>query len=113
MMRAEQSANWVKFLPIATGLLNARPMERIGYLSPSQITSFVDDISVRNALKEAGQKPKKVDTYKEQNASQEDYLKNGKFKIGSYVYLDVKASTFTKSYHLRVRKCIRYKCPFF
>jgi hypothetical protein len=101
---SENSLNWPKFLPIATGLVNARPLKRIGNLSPGSINSLADDIAVRQSQKDAQVQVAKEANYKQQNLAQKKYEKSGKFKIGDYVYLDYKESTFAKSFDLKVSK---------
>jgi hypothetical protein len=75
-MRSEKSNNWVKYLPIAVGLLNKRPLKRIGNLAPGSINTMFDDVKVREAVKKSGIPIKEEPTYQEQNELQAKYEKS-------------------------------------
>ena len=103
-MKTEHEANWVKILPIAVSLLNQRPIEKLGNVAPEQINSFRDDEIIRTAQKESGLEASVTEpdggSWKEQNKTQNEYLANPKniFQPNSFVYLDLKAKTFSKSF---------------
>jgi hypothetical protein len=101
-MRSQKTQDWVKNLPIATGLVNQRPLRRIGNLSPGSINTLVDDVKIRQAIGETCLYVPPIQNYKEQNLQQKKYEKSGKFHIGDYVYLDYKETTFAKSFDLKV-----------
>jgi hypothetical protein len=106
-MKNQNEKNWVKLLPIVTGLLNKRPIKKNGGVAPEEIKTFVDDVIIHDALKDKGSEPStsKEQTWQEQNKNQSDYEKNPKneFQVKSYVYLDVKKKhIFEKSFEDQV-----------
>ena len=101
ILRSEKSANWPHYLPIATRLVNDRPLKRIGNLAPSTINSLVDDVKVREARRRNSVKVPIEENYKDQNREQKEYEKSGKFHVNDYVYLDYKSKTFSKSFDLQ------------
>lgn len=104
IMRSENSKNWVKYLPIAVGLLNNRPVKRIGNLAPGSINSMFDDIRVREAVKTQGSSTiEKEPTWREQNQQQANYEHHSKgFQRNDFVYLDYKEKTFAKSFDEKI-----------
>jgi hypothetical protein len=106
-MKNKNEKNWVKLLPIAVGLLNKRPIKKNGGIAPEQIKTFVDDVIIRDALKDQGFEPStsKEETWKQQNKNQSNYEKNQKnvFQKDTFVYLDVKKKhVFSKSFEDQV-----------
>jgi hypothetical protein len=49
LMRSEKTMDWISLLPTAVKLLNARPVKKIGNLSPDAINSMIDDVKVEKA----------------------------------------------------------------
>jgi hypothetical protein len=52
LMRSQKTMDWVSLLPTAVKLLNARPVKKIGNLSPNAINSMIDDVKVEKAKEE-------------------------------------------------------------
>ena len=103
LMKAEQDKNWPKLLPVAVGLLNKRPLAKLGGIAPEEINTFRDDSIIRNAQDNSGLSKSVPDggTWQEQNKRQEEYTSNPKnsFQVNSFVYLDIKPKTFAKSFN--------------
>lgn len=98
MMRAYNTKNWVKLLPQAVELLNARPMKRNAGIAPSQINSMYDDVLIEDARAATGSRILQPDRTREAaNQFDADKQTTG-FKLGAYVYLDKKRLTFEKSF---------------
>jgi hypothetical protein len=102
IMRSEKSKNWVKYLPIAVGLLNQRPLKKIGNLAPGSINTMFDDVQVREALEAQGKPLPEEPTWREQNKLQADYEKSNDFQKNDFVYLDYKEKTFAKSFDPKI-----------
>lgn len=109
-MKSEQNKNWPQLLPIAVGLLNKRPLSKLGGVAPEQIESFRDDDIIRNAQDQSGSSQTIPDggNWQEQNERQNEYQKNSKnqFQINTFVYLDIKPKTFAKSFEDQVSNFI-------
>ncbi len=76
-------------------------------VSPGEISSFRDDPIVRLAQESSGQSQTTPDggTWREQNERQNHYLedkKKNQFQLNTYVYLDLKTKTFSKSFEDQV-----------
>ena len=107
-MKTEHDANWPKLLPIAVSLLNKRHIERLGNVAPEQINSFQDDEIIRTAQTNSGLEKVVTTpvggTWHEQNMNQNTYLASkNPFQPNSFVYLDLKAKTFAKSFDDQVK----------
>lgn len=106
-MRASLDDNWVKLLPHIIKALNQRPLERIGYLTPADITSNKDDINVQRALAQHKIERYKQPNWRQQDQNQINYEKSKKeLQVGIYVYKDEKPHIFRKSYDTHVSKTI-------
>ena len=104
LLKSEQREKaWPKLLPIAVALLNKRPLAKLGGLAPEEIQSFRDDGIIRSAQDQSGSSKIIPDggTWKQQNKSQNEYLANPKnsFQVNTFVYLDIKPTTFQKSFN--------------
>jgi hypothetical protein len=93
----------VKLLPTAVTLLNARHVEKIGNLAPAEIHSMLDDVKVQKALQLECKEPESGPSLLEQSQNQAEYAKRGKIQVGSFVYLDKKEKSFSKSFDYKVR----------
>jgi hypothetical protein len=102
LMRSQKTRDWVGLLPTAVKLLNARPVKKIGNLAPQEITSMLDDVKVQRALEESCQEPHAEPNLKEQAENQKNYIEKGTYKPGSFVFLDKKEKTFSKSFDVKV-----------
>ena len=104
MMRAEISDNWLNYLPYAVNALNQRHLRALGFMSPSDIKSELDDALVRKAQEENNVAVYHQPNYKEQNQNQEDYKNStNPFQVGQHVYLDNKEQVFNKSFFSQVK----------
>lgn len=84
--------------------LNKRKLKRIGYLTPAQINSNLDDVLVQEALKEHKIVPYQQPDWREQEKNQAKYeAKKENLQVGDFVYKDDKLSVFQKSYEAYVR----------
>lgn len=102
-MRANLDDNWLKFLPHIVKALNQRRLKRIGFLSPADITSNLDDVKVQRALAEHKIEPYKQPNWRQQDQNQINYEKSKKeLQVGTYVYKDEKPHIFSKSYDAHV-----------
>jgi hypothetical protein len=102
LMRSQKTSNWVNLLPTAVTLLNARHVQKIGNLAPSDISSMFDDVKVKNAQMENCDIQEPGPSLKEQTSNQERYMKTGQLKPGDFVFLDKKEKSFSKSFDYKV-----------
>lgn len=109
-LRSELSQNWPYYLDLTIKGLNNRHITDLGGIQPSAINSVWDDEKIRSA-----KKAHRIETFKEpdwhtQNQNQEAFLKSSEnpFPIGTYVYLDLKPTTFDKSYDIQVKPLFLY-----
>lgn len=87
--------------------LNKRKLKRIGYLTPEQINSNLDDVLVQEALQEHKIVPYQQPSWREQEKNQSNYEKQSKnLQVGDFVYKDEKLSVFQKSYEAYVSKLL-------
>jgi hypothetical protein len=103
LMRSQKTLDWVKLLPTAVTLLNARHVKKIGNLAPAEIHSMLDDVKVQKALQLECKEPESGPSLLEQSQNQAEYAKTGKIQVGSFVYLDKKEKSFSKSFDYKVR----------
>lgn len=83
--------------------LNKRKLKRIGYLTPEEINSNLDDVTVQQALKTHNITPYQQPSWREQEKNQSNYEKQSKnLQVGDFVYKDEKLSVFQKSYEAYV-----------
>lgn len=103
-LRGQMSQDWPKYLASTIKALNERHIKSLGFIQPKSINSEVDDVIVREAQKANNIQPFQEPSWIEQNKNQEDFLKNPKnpFPIGSYVYVDLKPTSFDKSYDMQI-----------
>lgn len=103
-LRAKLSDDWPHYLPFIVSALNQRKLKKLGYLSPADINSSLDNVKVQAALKS-----NKIMTYSQpdwrtQEKNQLDYEKsNAEFQVGKFVYKDDPARVFSKSFHTQVK----------
>ncbi len=104
LLRGQLTQNWPKFLPVVVQSLNDRHIKSLGGVQPSSINSLVQDPIIREAQQDAGILPYQEPDYRTQNQNQENYEsnKNNLFQVGTYVYLDNKATTFDKSFDTQI-----------
>jgi len=102
ILRSEKSLNWPKFLPIAVGLLNQKPMKRLGNLSPGSVNTLLDDVSVRQAQEQNCVPVYQQPSFQDQNLAQKNYQNTSGLQINDFVYLDYKEKTFAKSFDTKI-----------
>jgi len=103
IMMSKISTDWPTFLPSVVDALNQKPLKALGNSSPSEINNELDDAKVRNAQKRNHVQAYEETDWKEQEKSQEDYMKsNNPLQIGQHVYLDKKVEVFDKSFFAQV-----------
>jgi len=105
MLRSESSQDWPHYLNLTLTSLNSRHVKSLGGVMPREINSSQDDVKIRDAQTRNHVVTYKEPDYAQQNKNQEAYLSNNKekFKVGSYVFIDRKATKFDKSYDLQVK----------
>lgn len=105
MMDSYNTKNWPSLLQDAVKLLNARHMQRNAGVTPSEVTSMVDDVLIQDAKAEAQTGNSEVeDPISSDIANQYDASKNFPFKPETFVYLDRKHKTLEKSFGKQVRR---------
>ena len=103
MMRQQMDDNWPKYLNLVVDGLNETPRKNSGFVAPAEINSLADGVKIFNVRKELGIKVYQEPDYQTQNANQEFYETSlSKFQVGTYVYLDNKSTSFTKSFDTQV-----------
>ena len=104
MMREKMDDKWPNYLQKVVNGLNEIPRKKLGFVAPSEINSLADGAKVYQARQNVGVKVYKEPDFHTQNANQEYYENSlSKFQIGTFVYLDNKTSSFTKSFDTQVR----------
>ena len=104
MMREKMDDKWPNYLQKVVDGLNEIPRKKLGFVAPSEINSLADGAKVYQARQNVGVKVYKEPDFHTQNANQEYYENSlSKFQIGTFVYLDNKTSSFTKSFDTQVR----------
>ena len=101
LLRGTLSKNWVARVQQICEEYNNTPQKRLGWLKPSDITTFVDSVRVTEAKKAHNIPILTEPSFKEQKTNQENYIKElkNKFQEGSYVLLDFKETpVFDKSF---------------
>lgn len=101
-MRYYKSKNWPSLLKDAVELLNARRMTRNGGIPPGQINSYLQDPELRSA-RELHHVNFPEPSREEEKKSETKFLETEQtIQVGSCVFLDRKAKTFSKSFELQV-----------
>lgn len=103
LLRHKLSEDWVRYLPSVTENLNKRILPRLGYLSPSMISSPINDVDVQKARKKNNIHVPTQPSWQEQNENQKKYeASNSPFQKNQFVYLDEPQKVFNKSFHVQV-----------
>jgi len=103
MLRHNLSHDWPRYLLTVTKSLNLQPRPALGYMSPSQIQSPVDDPTLREAKKHhnvAQAKEPDIET-KFRNQAKFEASKSP-FQVGNYVYKNFLPHAFDKSFDTQV-----------
>ena len=104
-LRSKLSADWPHYLPFVVSALNERPLQKLGFLSPSDIQSSLDDVKVQQALKAHKLKSYSQPDWRTQEKNQSSYENsNSELQVGKYVYKDEPRDVFSKSFHTQVKK---------
>ena len=94
LLRALFTQDWPRYLPYVVRALNNSPNEAIGGLKPSSIKDRTDTPLIDNKIGFHPDIPFEI-----QAENQKKYmLKPHSLKVGDFVYLDFKPTTFKKSY---------------
>ena len=106
MLRSELSNDWPQYLQLTVNSLNNRPIQSLGGIRPTDVNNIFEGAKILQAQEKKGIKRYREPFWKEQNEEQknyeEDITKN--FKINDYVYLDMKATPFDKSFDMQINK---------
>lgn len=90
-------------MPDVVANLNKRKLKRIGYLTPEDINSNLDDILVQEALRKHKIVPYQQPDWRQQEKNQAKYeAQKQNLQVGDFVYKDQKLSVFQKSYEAYV-----------
>lgn len=104
LLRSKLSDYWSKYLPDVVKALNERPLERLGYLKPSDINSPLDTVKVQEARKEHNIQVYEQPDWRTQEENQAKYESSSNpFQKGTFVYADEPQAIFKKSFHIQVK----------
>jgi hypothetical protein len=102
-MRQNMDDKWPNYLNIVVDGLNEIPRKKLGFIAPAEINSLADGDKVFKARKDLGIKVYQEPDYHTQNDNQDAFEDSlSKFQVGTFVYLDNKATNFTKSFDTQV-----------
>jgi len=103
ILQSEQTNNWPKYIKTVVQHLNETPVQKLGYIAPNEINSFLDDYKARDAQLEHSIIPVKGPTLIQRKKNEAIY-KSAKnvLQTGDLVYLDEKETAFTKQYKRKV-----------
>lgn len=103
MMRQNMDDKWPNYLNIVVDGLNEIPRKKLGFIAPAEINSLADGAKVFKARQDLGIKVYQEPDYHIQNDNQDAFVTSlSKFQVGTFVYLDNKATNFTKSFDTQV-----------
>lgn len=103
LLKSELSQDWIKFLPTVTESLNNSPLERLGFLTPNDISTEADTVWVEKALKEHNINRPQIPTFEQQRKNQKNYEDHSKsLQVDDYCYLNFPEETFEKSFFASV-----------
>lgn len=105
LMRSKLTTFWSKYLPDVVKALNERPLKRLGYLRPSDVSSPLDAVKVQEARRNHNIKVYEEPDWRTQEKNQKAYESDSKnvFQKGTFVYADDPQRPFKKSFHYQVR----------
>lgn len=105
MEKSLHTQDWPSLLPNAVYQLNCRPLKRLNGLAPKDFVSQWDDYKVAAQItSDASSSNQPIASQSQpdlsqQLANQKAYESNSKeLQVGSYVYVDYKAKSFSKSF---------------
>lgn len=105
-LRAKLSEDWPHYLPFVVSALNQRKLKKLGYLSPIDIKSSLDNVKVQEALKSKNIEPYSQPDWRTQEKNQTDYENSkAELQVGKFVYKDDPTKVFSKSFHTQVKFC--------
>lgn len=106
ILQSEQTNNWPLYIKTVVKHLNEAQVPKLGYVSPIEINSFLDDYKIRDAQAENGITPVRAPTILERRENEKKYAsEKNVLQLKDLVYLDQKETAFTKQY---TRKVIRF-----
>lgn len=100
LLRGTLSRNWSPALQKITQSLNDTPIERLGWLKPSDIQSETDSVRVDFEKTKHNVKVLKEPSYEAQKKSKDNY--KGDLAVGDYVYKQFESKIFDKSFDVSV-----------
>ncbi len=105
LLRGTLSQDWVKYLPQVVKSYNDTPIKKLGWLTPSSITSEIDSVKVAEAKAKNNIPTYSEPPFEEQRQNQKLYESNKDYlQINDYVYLDFDEKLFDKSFDVSVSK---------
>lgn len=103
MLRGTLSKDWPSLLKQIEQDFNSTPMKKLGYYAPKDVKNSVDTYFVEKSQKEFNVKIHNIPTFQQQQRNEELYNQNDEnLKVGDFVYLNFKISTFSKSFDTQV-----------
>jgi hypothetical protein len=83
--------------------LNEAQVPKLGYVSPIEINSFLDDYKIRDAQIEHSITPVRAPTLLQRRQNEKNYASaTNVLQLDDLVYLDNKETAFTKQYNKKV-----------
>ena len=98
MLRGTLSKNWPEYLSIIQKDFNKTPNKKLGMYVPDKINDVIDTYIVLQNQNKSNLK-NEIPSLEEQQKNEEEYNKNNEnLKVKDYVYLNLKADAFSKSF---------------
>lgn len=106
LLRGTLSQDWPSYIEKIVNDYNNTPLKKIGFLKPNEINSVFDSKKIRDALYSQGIDQPNQPTYKDLQASQQNYEQNkNDVQKDDYVYVNFPDSKFGKSFDYQVIFC--------
>jgi hypothetical protein len=103
MLRGTLSKNWPEYLSIIQKDFNKTPNKKLGMYVPDKINDVIDTYIVLQNQNKSNLK-NEIPSLEEQQKNEEEYNKNNEnLKVKDYVYLNLKADAFSKSFDVQVK----------
>jgi hypothetical protein len=103
MLRGTLSKNWPEYLSIIQKDFNKTPNKKLGMYVPDKINDVIDTYIVLQNQNKSNLK-NEIPSLEEQQKNEEEYNKNNEnLKVNDYVYLNLKADAFSKSFDVQVK----------
>jgi len=103
MLRGTLSKNWPEYLSTIEKDFNKTPIKKLGMFSPNKINDVIDPYLVLEAQNQSKLR-NEIPSLEQQQKNEEEYNKNNaNLKVKDYVYLNLKADAFSKSFDVQVK----------